>query len=117
MVASITMNSCREEFDSAFREVPIINQPPMVTTPIDDVVISPGFDVLDIDLSGFIQDPENDPITYQVSSSDEDVVTVSVVGSLLSIYEIEPGTSNISILGNDGNDGNDVNTSFMITIR
>ena len=107
--------SCREEFDSEFRVVPIINNAPELSTEIGDREI-PVDNEVEIDLAGFITDAENDPISYSVTSSDESVATVSVGGSLITITTLTVGSTTISISGNDGNEGNDISTQFTVTV-
>lgn len=117
LLGVLFISSCRETFDEEFREVPIINNAPEVTREIGEVVLTQFFGSTEIDLSRYISDAESDPVSYTATSSNTDVVTVSVSGSVLTLTEGETlGTSEISIEGTDGNEGNEFSTSFTAIV-
>ncbi len=93
----------------------VINQPPAGT--IDDQGLNPGFESATLDLTTFITDQENDPITFSAISSDQSVVTVSIDGSELTITEVGTGSAEIIVTASDGNDGNEVDFSFEVIIE
>ncbi len=107
--------ACREEFDSDFREVLIINNPPEVASEIGEQVLGVG-EERELDLAGFITDAENDPISYTVTTSDASVVTAEVSGSLLTMIGESLGSATISLTGSDGTEGNEVTTDFDVTV-
>ena len=109
------VTSCREEFGSEFREVPIINNAPKVSSEIGEVQVPEGGE-RELDLSRFITDVEGDAISYSVVSSNSDIATVTVAGSLVTITGVSLGRTTISVDGNDGTPGNDVSTDFTVSV-
>jgi len=81
---------------------PVINQPPDLSGLID-VTLSPGFETHEIDFANFVTDQEGDIITYEVTNSNDDVITISLSGTVLTITEVGPGTSDVTVNATDGN--------------
>jgi uncharacterized protein (TIGR02145 family) len=80
----------------------LVNYPPVVANPLSDLVIDEHFGTRTIDLSGVFTDPDNDLLILTPASSDESVVTASVVGTSLTLTEAGAGVSNITVSANDG---------------
>lgn len=55
-----------------------------------------------IDLNSWIQDPDGDPISFLVSSSNSAVLTTELVGNSLTLTPVSTGESLVSITADDG---------------
>ncbi|MEM9896534.1 MAG: T9SS type A sorting domain-containing protein [Bacteroidota bacterium] len=105
---AVTLNS------NGFLIDPTLNSAPGGT--IDNLSLAAGFSTRQLDLSDFIQDAENDNITYsEVTSSAVSFVTVSLNGSLLTLNEVGSGTSIISVTATDEN-GASAQITFTATV-
>ena len=93
-----------------------VNDAPIVSNTIEDLVLDEGFLTKNIDLSNTFSDDDNDPLTIEAISEDSDVITVSIAGTTLTISEIGNGSTNIVITASDGN-GADISESFVITVN
>jgi hypothetical protein len=95
---------------------PVENQPPEFSG-LNDVTLSPGFETHEIDFANYVSDQEGEIIEYQVTNSDESVITISLQGSVLTISEVGPGTSEIGVTATDGHEGHEVTESFNVTVE
>lgn len=92
------------------------NEAPIVANMIDNQMIEQAFGNRTIDLSNVFTDPENDGLTFFVSSSDVTIANVSVIGNTLTFTEgTAIGTTTITVIADDGN-GNTTSTTFNITV-
>ena len=95
---------------------PVVNQPP-VFSGLNDVTLSPGFETHEIDFANFVTDQEGEIVTYQTTNSDESVITTSLAGSVLTITEVGPGSSDITVTATDGHDDHEVSETFTVTVE
>jgi len=95
---------------------PVENQPPEFSG-LNDVTLSPGFETHELDFANFVSDQEGEIITYDVTNSDESVITISLDGSVLTITEVGTGTSDITVTATDGQEGHEVTETFSVTIE
>ena len=79
-----------------------VNEAPVITESIEDVSENEGFTALQINLANHFTDPENDNLIFSATSSKETVVTSVITGSTLTLSEVGPGTSLISVWASDG---------------
>jgi hypothetical protein len=79
--------------------------------------LSPGFETHTIDFANFVTDQEGEIITYQATNSDDNVITISLDNTVLTITEVGPGTSDIIVQATDGNPGNEVSDTFSVTVK
>jgi len=80
----------------------IANDPPVVSSPIDDQVQNEGFTSWTIDLSTVFSDPDGPSLIYSALSSNTAVATVSVSGSVLTVTEAGLGNTTITATADDG---------------
>lgn len=95
----------------------IVNAPPIVANPIANIIRNVGFGTQTINLIGTFTDINNDELMYQVESSNEQVVTASVLGSQITINEVGLGTSTITVSASDGFSPNLATTSFTFRVN
>ncbi|MDX1546046.1 MAG: T9SS type A sorting domain-containing protein [Rhodothermales bacterium] len=97
------------------------NTPPLVTTPIDDQLLTPGGPQFVVDLDTVFTDLDGDPLTYTASSTDEAVATAAVQGtSLLAVTAVASGTATIVVTADDGQNvaqgSATAQTAFTVTV-
>ncbi len=92
-----------------------VNKPPTATG-ISDLSRMEGFGTEDIDLSATFTDPDMDALTFTVMSADEGVVTAAIATTTLTITEVGPGSSGITVTAKDGNGGM-VTDMFTVTVE
>jgi len=80
-----------------------INAIPVVANPLADVSVDEGFGNRRISLTGVFSDADNENLTFNASSSNTGVVTVSVNGSEIIINEAGTGSAVITVRVNDLN--------------
>mgnify|MGYP001158523008 FL=1 len=102
-------------FDESYDPPLIINQPPVISG-LNNLFLSPGFGVYEIDFANYVSDQEGEIINYQVSNSDELVIAVSLDNTVLTISEVGAGSSDITVTATDGRDAHDVSASFTVII-
>lgn len=79
-----------------------VNGAPVVSAALVDVFLDEGFVTSDVDLTGIFSDPDDDALTYTVSSSNPGVVQVGVSGSTVTLTEVGIGTANVTVTASDG---------------
>ena len=112
----LSLNACRESFLPGFADVEIKNAAPVLISPIDELLLIPGFGVYALDLTNHVSDPENDPLTVSASNGNDDVVTLEVDGVFLIFTEVGEGTSTVDVVVTDGNDGNALEFAFDVIV-
>ena len=70
---------------------------------------------LDVDVSGAFDDPDGDPLTYAVSSSAPDVVTVRATGARVTLTAVGEGAATVRVAATDPG-GLSAAQSFRVTV-
>jgi uncharacterized membrane protein/uncharacterized protein (DUF2141 family) len=91
-----------------------VSTAPTVTSPIADMVEDAGFTSTTIDLDAVFDDADGDALTYSVSQTGTSVST-AVDANTLTITEVEPGQSVITVTADDGN-GESVSDEFNFKV-
>ncbi len=92
-----------------------VNDAPVITAPVDDLVLNEHFNSTAVDLSSVFTDPDGDAILFSVASSDPGIVTTSLSGATLVIREAGLGTATITVTGSDGSLATD--ELFQVTVN
>ena len=108
----LVMAGCDDDDDPP----PVENQPPVISG-LNDLTLSPGFGTYELDFANFVSDQEGEIVTYELSNSDESVITTSLEGSVLTITEVGSGTSDLTVTATDGQEGHEVTETFSVTIE
>ena len=69
-----------------------------------------------VDVAEYFSDPDGDPLTYETTSSDVEVATVSVSESVVSLTALRPGSAEITVSVRDPA-GETATLSFTVTIE
>ena len=77
------------------------NSAPVATAEIPDHSVRMGGSVT-VDGSNYFSDPDGDDLTYTASSSTEDVATVAVDGSTVTITGVSVGSAVVTMTASDG---------------
>jgi fibronectin type 3 domain-containing protein len=94
------------------------NAVPQVSNPLPDLSLTVGGQnvVLDIEQTPAVfSDPDSDPLIYSVNTSRQEVATVSLSGSIVTIGPVTTGMSTITLTANDQVSGS-VSTEFVVTV-
>ena len=83
--------------------VPVKNRPPTAEGSISAQTLSVGDSSVGVNVAGNFIDPDNDPLTYTVSSDNPAVATVSVSGAQVTITPEAAGSTTIRVTASDGN--------------
>jgi len=95
---------------------PVVNQPPVITG-LNDLDLPMGFVTHELDFANYVSDQEGEIITYQVSNSNDLVITISLESSVLTITEVSNGSSDINVIATDGHEGHEVESTFTVTVK
>ena len=91
------------------------NRHPQVKETLADQTLLMGTDK-DVPVAGAFQDPDEDELTYEATSSNTGVVTVSVTGSTVTLTSVAVGgPATITVTATD-TDGLSATQEFMVTV-
>ena len=91
-----------------------VNQPPAPAGTLPHRTLAPD-DTLNVDVSQWFVDPDDDALTYTVSSSAPQVVTASVTGALVMLAAGSEGAATIRVTATDPG-GLSAAQSFAVTV-
>ncbi|MYD61482.1 MAG: leucine-rich repeat protein, partial [Gemmatimonadetes bacterium] len=80
--------------------------------------LTEGTTAVTVDVSSNFSDPENDPLTYSAASDDENVATVSVQGSMVTISPVGAGSATVTVTALDATGSNmSVDQTIAVTVN
>lgn len=74
-----------------------INEPPMLVQPFPELLYQLSDGSASIDLSAYLSDPEQEPLSYVVNVADESVLEASVLGDILEMSFVEGGNTQLNL--------------------
>lgn len=95
------------------------NQPPLVINPIGNQSLYATGNNFTKDLEAVpivFSDPDNDPLTYSASSSDNIIATADIAGTVLTVVPLAEGNVTITVTADDGN-GGQTSTGFSVIVN
>ncbi len=104
-------NTVMDEFTVKVNRAPVV-----VATGISNQSLDTGFRTEEIDFSGTFMDPDTDMLMFTVMSDDESVVTATIAGNTLTLTEVGPGSSIITVTAIDGRGGM-ASDMFIVTVE
>ncbi len=99
---------------AAWRDPPGANRRPVAVGTLPDRTLAPGR-LLEVDVLQAFDDPDGDPLTYAVSSSTPDVVTVLAAGARVTLTAISAGAAAIRVTATDPG-GRSATQTFTVTV-
>ena len=79
-----------------------VNQAPIAVGSIAPLTFTiGGVESATVNVAGNFNDPDGDSLTYQASSADDDIATVSVQGSVVTITAVAVGSATIQVTATD----------------
>ena len=75
---------------------PTANRAPTTLGSIPAQTLVPG-ESADVDIAGYFEDADGDPLTYDATSNNSEVATVRVAGSILSVAGEDPGRTDVAL--------------------
>ncbi len=114
ITASDGSESIRDEFKMT---VTPVNDPPVLSSPFNDITRDEDFAAITIDPSGNFTDVDGDELTYDATSVG-DAATVSIVNNMLEITaaSMEFGSATITVTASDP-DGETASDEFILTVE
>ena len=77
------------------------NRPPVAAVPVVSPQTAVVGDTINLDVSPFFSDPDEDALTYSANSSNTSLVTVSVAGSVVSAAAVGVGSTTLTVTATD----------------
>ncbi|WP_419161599.1 Ig-like domain-containing protein [Candidatus Palauibacter sp.] len=105
---------CIESEDDGMMEPGLPNEGPVAVGLVPPVTVAAG-DHITIDVSGFFQDPDGDPLTYGAGTSNALVAGASVSGSIMTVVGVGTGRAAGLIFARDSTGGEAVQ-NFLVTV-
>ena len=92
------------------------NQLPMVVNPLENRTLQEGFGMDTMDIQNVFNDPNDDELTFNAHSSNDEVVSVTIFqNNQLVISEVGVGIATITLTADDGQEGT-VSDEFQVTV-
>jgi Na+/melibiose symporter-like transporter len=94
------------------------NNSPVLQDSTYNINLTSGYKSQSLKLNEIIKDPDNDPLTYTVESSNSKVITPNINGNNLSFSEGKPGITVLKIIAQDGKGGHYIHSiQFLISAK
>ena len=83
------------------------NRPPRAVGRIEGqpLVLAEGGMAVRVEVKGYFSDPDGDPLTYEVTSSDDEVAAAGMSGSIVTIEPGSAGQATVTVTAKDGRGG------------
>lgn len=78
------------------------NNLPVLSQPLSDQVVEEHFGTIQLEVGNVFTDPDSDPLTYSASIDNEQVATVALNGSTLTVTETGTGVTFVELFASDG---------------
>ena len=95
-------------------QVTVPNRGPEAVGSIPDLELAVGAEA-SVDVSAYFSDPDGDALSYEATSADGDVTTVSVSGSTVTATGMAQGTAVVTVTGTDP-EGLSAEQTFQVTV-
>ena len=95
-------------------QVTVPNRGPVAVGSIPDLELAVGAEK-SVDVSAYFSDPDGDALSYEATSADADVTTVSVSGSTVTATGMAQGTAEVTVTGMDL-EGLSAEQAFEVTV-
>ena len=95
---------------------PSPNQPPEAVGQITPIMLVEGGPTVEVDVSGAFRDPDGDELVYAAESSDDQVATASVAGTMVTIVPVSAGNSDFTVTATDP-DGLSATHTIAVTVE
>jgi hypothetical protein len=96
--------------------IEIVNEPPVLVSPLVGFVLQQGFNSIQVDISETFLSTDGDSLSYSVSSSTSSIANAALAGTVITINEGSTGQSVITVTATDG-DGGEFSDAFTVIIR
>ncbi len=91
------------------------DEPPIVTTPIEDATLALDGGSLVVDLTEVFEDPEGQSLSFEASADPDGVVTLDLDGSTLTVTPESAGATTVTVTASDPA-GNEAADAFVVTV-
>ena len=91
------------------------NLPPVIVQPLDLEKLTESTQATTIDLNDVFSDPNNDPLTFNVTSNRPEFVQAQLDGSVLSLTPLKRGDAEITLTADDGHNP-EVSQTFRVLV-
>ena len=81
---------------------PVVNRAPVTVGAISARTLTAGSASVRVNVSGNFQDPDNDDLSYSVSSDNTGIVSVSVSNALVTLTPVGAGNAVVTVTASDG---------------
>ena len=83
------------------------NRPPRAVERIEaqPLVLAEGGTAVEVEVRTYFDDPDGDPLTYEVTSSDDEVAVAAMSGSIVTINPGSAGQATVTVTAKDGRGG------------
>ncbi len=96
--------------------VTVLNEPPQAVGSLDDIALQVGDGNAVVDVAAAFTDPENEALTYGISSSAREVVRSTLSGSKATLIPVSRGNATVTVTATD-KDGSNTSATQTINVR
>ena len=114
LVAALAALSGTACGDGATGPAPTPNRAPLPSGSVPDQTVTVG-QTATLDLAGYFTDPDGDALTYTAASSDIEIASIAVSGSVAAIVGVAKGVATVTVTASDY-DGETARQAFTVTV-